>query len=65
MPTTAPTPQGVISWTPTKLKRFKAAVANAQHEGRYDLDFEGYSFVVAYATYLIQHLDNQFSKDKT
>ena len=52
----------VITWTPEKLARLRAAFATATAEGRETFRIDGNVLVVGYAKYLIQHLDNQFAK---
>ena len=65
MTTTSAPPQGVINWTPTRLKRLKAAVANAQRDERTEFQFDTFTFHTQYAVYLIQHLNNRFTEEKT
>lgn len=52
----------VINWTPEKLKRFKAAHLRAGQElgPQGVFTFEGHEFLVSYAKYLIEFLDEKF-----
>lgn len=57
-----------IPWTPEKLARFKEAFHKAdaaKKEERGSFEFEGGLFVIEYARYLIEFLDDKFgTKDK-
>lgn len=53
----------VIEWTPEKLKEFKSVYAEALLKKDSDMfKFEGHPILKTYAAYLIQYLDNYFSK---
>jgi len=56
----------VIEWTPEKLKRFKTAFSQAQEiekkTGEDEFEFDGFEFVLGYAKYLIEYLDQRFGK---
>ncbi len=49
-----------IKWDRPKLKRLKKAQAAAIEQGQEVYVFEGNELLVAYAKYLIQHLESQF-----
>lgn len=51
-----------LAWTPTMLKRFKSAVKKAEAESAETFVFEEHEFLVAYARYLIEYLEGEFSK---
>ena len=56
----------VITWTPTKLVRFKEAYKKAHEESRDTVNdvftFEDNVFVLSYAKYLIEYLDTVMPK---
>jgi hypothetical protein len=47
---------GSITWTPAKLKRFRKAYNECQTD---QFTFEGFTFLKAYAAYLIEYLDGK------
>jgi hypothetical protein len=51
----------MISWTPERLQRFKKAYAKAVEANVETFKFDEKEFVVGYAKYLIEYLDNHFS----
>lgn len=51
-----------VAWTPTLLRAFKKAVQKAELEQSETFWFQEREFLVAYAKYLIQYLDGEFSK---
>ena len=57
-----------IQWTRPMLKRFKKAFAQAvieQNTKEGVFNFDGREFLIAYAAYLIEHLDHHvFAKGK-
>lgn len=52
--------QKMISWTKPMLERFRKAYQKAVADNADTFMFDGNEFVVGYAKYLIQYLDNQF-----
>lgn len=51
-----------VSFTPEKLGRFKADHKKAQDEKKVDFIFDGDVFGVVYGKYVIEYLEEQFSK---
>ncbi len=49
-----------ISFTPEMLRRLKAEHQRAKDAGETSFVFDGNDFLVSYAGYVIQFLDNQF-----
>lgn len=47
----------------TKFKELKKAYINATTEKKDIFEIDGHQFVVGYAKYLIEHLENQKVKD--
>lgn len=51
-------PDAYITWDRPKLLRFKAAYEKAKAAGAEQFVFEEHEFLVAYAKYLIQYLED-------
>lgn len=62
-PVNTPSTQGVITWTQPMLERFKRTY-DAAVETRFSyndtFEFDGHTFVVGYAKYLIEYLESRF-----
>lgn len=52
----------VVEWTEGKLREFKTVYLTAYDAGYEEFMFEGHLYVSGYAKYLIQYLDNYFSR---
>lgn len=65
---TDPTALVNVTWTPRKFKAFKRAFAMAvlarNNNGGDSFRFEGHEFLIEFAAFLIEHLNNQFRKEK-
>jgi hypothetical protein len=53
--------QQQMTWTPEKLSAFKNVYKRAQDNKLDMFAFDGHVFVRAYAKYLIEYLDGEFS----
>ena len=51
-----------LTFSKDRLVRLKDSYAEAISEGRDEFTFDGYDFLVGYAKYLIEYLDNHFEK---
>jgi hypothetical protein len=54
----------MVKFTPEKVQKLKAALKKAQEagKGRHDVfTFDGVEYVVGYAAYLVEHLENELS----
>ena len=51
----------MIEWDRDKLSRFRAAVLQAKARNNDQFRFEGHEFVVGYAEYLIEFLDDRLA----
>ncbi len=49
----------MISWNRVKLEWFKLALRRAVHEGREQFSFDGHTFLVSYARYLVEYLEGK------
>lgn len=54
-----------LAWTREMLNRFIPAYARAVAEGFDTFPFEGHTFLVSYAEYLIEFLDGALAHDPT
>ena len=57
-------PTETLTFTKDRLARLKDEYAKAKEAGLEEFNFDGYGFLIGYAYYLIEHLDNHFEKDK-
>lgn len=52
----------VIQWDRSKLRRFKRAIAVASARGIDPFTWQGHDFVLGYAKYLAQYLEQVFAQ---
>ena len=58
--------QALVLFTPEKLKQFKAVYARARLNPLTDVfEFEGREYVLGYARYLIEYLEDHFRANKS
>ena len=53
-----------LTFTKDRLARLKDEYAKAKEAGLEEFNFDGYDFLIGYAYYLIEHLENHFEKAK-
>lgn len=51
-----------ITWTLPMLRRFKKAYRQAVTNHKTEFKFDDHDFLVGYAAYLIEYLEQQFAK---
>ena len=51
-----------VNWTPEKLSEFKDEYAKHQRDHMGTFSFDGHTFVVGYAKYLIEHMERNFGE---
>jgi hypothetical protein len=55
-------PTETLTFSKERLAKPKDEYAIAKEAGLEEFNFDGYDFLIGYAYYLIEHLDNHFEK---